>query len=102
MIATRYAETKVRVWCVKQSWTTKINLLLTLRLNHIVFIVTYIRSKKKVKDHIEYLIKADGTKTSSDAEVAEVLAEFFGSVYVREDAMNIPTTVDNFWNRSSL
>ena len=51
---------------------------------------SYIRSKKKVKDHIEYLMKADGTKTSSHAEASEVLAEFFGSVYVREDATNIP------------
>ena len=35
-------------------------------------------------------MKADGTKTSSRAEAAEVLAELFGSVYVREDTTNIP------------
>ena len=39
---------------------------------------SYIR---KVKDHIEYLIKFDRTKTSSHAEAAEVLAEFFSSLY---------------------
>jgi len=33
---------------------------------------SYIRSKKKVKDHIEYLMKADGTKTSSYAKAVEV------------------------------
>jgi len=68
----------------------KVNLLLTLRLNHACRFYSYIRSKKKVKDHIEYLMKADGMKTSSHAEAVEVLAEFFGNVYVREDSTNIP------------
>ena len=36
-------------------------------------------------------MKTDRTKTSSYAEAAEVLAEFFGSdMYVREDVTNIP------------
>ena len=35
-------------------------------------------------------MKADGTKTSSHAEAVEVLAEFFGSVYIKEDTTNIP------------
>ena len=67
------------------------------RLNYESQLIADIKTKprhfyrsKKVKDHIEYLMKADGTKTSSHAEAAEVLAEFFGSVYVREDTMNIP------------
>ena len=51
---------------------------------------SYIRSKKKVKDHIEYLMKTDGTKTSSYAEAAEVLADFFSGVYIKEDVTNIP------------
>ena len=51
---------------------------------------SYIRSKKKVKDHIECLIKSDGTKTSNHAESAEVLAQFFSSVYVKENVINVP------------
>ena len=35
-------------------------------------------------------MKTDGTKTSSRAEAAEVLAEFFSTVYIKEDATNMP------------
>ena len=51
---------------------------------------SYIRSKKKVKDHIEYLIRPDGTKTKNYAESAEVLAQFFSSVYTVESMTNVP------------
>ena len=34
-------------------------------------------------------MKADETKKSSHAEAADVLAEFFGSVYVKEDSTNM-------------
>ena len=35
-------------------------------------------------------MKTDGTKTSSYAEAAEVLANFFSGVYIKEDVTNIP------------
>ena len=60
---------------------------------------SYIRSKKKVKDHIEYLIKPDGTKTNNHAESVEVLAQFFSSVYVEEDTANVPDFPPRCLNR---
>ena len=35
-------------------------------------------------------MKSDGTETSSHAEAAEVLAEFFQYCDIKEDATNIP------------
>ena len=45
---------------------------------------SYIRSKKKVKDYIEYLIKPDGTKTNNHAESAEVLIQFLTVCILRK------------------
>ena len=38
---------------------------------------SYLRSQKKVKDHIDYRTKPDGTRTNSHAESVEALAQFF-------------------------
>ena len=53
---------------------------------------SYIWSKKKVKDHIEYLTKSDGTKTNILLLnlLHEVLARFFSSVYVKENSDSLP------------
>ena len=48
---------------------------------------------KKVEDHIKYLFKAGGTKTSSHAVTTEVLTEFFGSMCTLK---NMKPTCQNF------
>ena len=65
------------------------HIIANMRTNPCSF-YSYIRSKKKVKDHIEYLTKPDGTKTNIFAESAEVLAQFFSSVYVKENSDSMP------------
>ena len=64
MIITRSAETKLGCDALSN---TKVSLLLLLRPNHVVF-TAILEVRKNVKNHIKYLMKVDGTKTSSHAE----------------------------------
>ena len=48
------------------------------------------RSKTKVKAGISDLEKGDGSYAHTDSEKAEVLNEFFSSVFTREDLKDIP------------
>ena len=50
----------------------------------------YVRSKTKVKAGISDLEKGDGSYAHTDSEKAEVLNEFFSSVFTREDLKDIP------------
>ena len=49
-------------------------------------------------DPIASLINKEGTLTSSDKEKANVLNEFFASVFTKEDISNIP----NFSNKTDI
>ena len=44
-------------------------------------------------ESISNLVKADGTLTENDKEKAEVLNEFFGSVFTSEDVSNVPVFI---------
>ena len=48
------------------------------------------RSKTKVKTGISDLDKEDGTRTKNDEEKANVLNDFFASVFTREDLSHVP------------
>lgn len=50
----------------------------------------YVNLKRKNKININNLRKSDGTVTCSDTECANVLADFFATVFVDEDISNIP------------
>ena len=50
----------------------------------------YVRSKTKVKTGISDLEKDDGTFAHTDIDKAEVLNNFFSSVFTREDISDIP------------
>ena len=54
----------------------------------------YVRSKTKTKDGISDLIMEDGSLSKSDEEKANVLNQFFASVFTREDLNNVPTLED--------
>ena len=56
----------------------------------------YISSKSKPKEPISHLIKDDGTLTESDLEKANVLNNFFSSVFVHEDDQNVPVFNSDF------
>ena len=51
---------------------------------------SYVRSKTKVKTGISDLDKEDGTRTKNDEEKANVLNDFFASVFTREDLSHVP------------
>ena len=50
----------------------------------------YINNKLKTSENVSSLIKSDGTLTTNDLEKAEVLNDFFSSVFTTEDVSNIP------------
>ena len=56
----------------------------------------YVRSKTKVKSGISDLIKDDGEKTQTDEEKADVLNNFFASVFTQEDISHIPDPEPRF------
>ena len=65
---------------------------------------SYTKSRIKCKTGIADLIKEDGTKTKSDAEKAELLNDFFQSVFTEETPGQLPefegydfsSTIENF------
>ena len=50
----------------------------------------YVRSKTKIKTGISNLEKDDGTFAPTDVDKAEVLNNFFCSIFTREDVSDIP------------
>ena len=58
----------------------------------------YAKSKLKIKENISSLLKDDGTLTKGDLEKAEVLNNFFTSVFTKEDKDNIPIFKPNIEN----
>ena len=65
---------------------------------------SYTKSRIKCKTGIADLFKEDGTKTKSDAEKAELLNDFFQSVFTEETPGQLPefegydfsSTIENF------
>ena len=51
---------------------------------------TYVRSKQKKKDRVGPLKNSQGEVIREDEESAEILNEYFGSVFTRENLQNIP------------
>ena len=56
----------------------------------------YISSKSKPKEPVSQLTKEDGTLTDNDLEKANVLNNFFSSVFVHEDDHNVPVFRTDF------
>ena len=50
----------------------------------------YVNSKLKTRQPLSDLIKPDGKLRTTDEEKAEVLNNFFSSVFTKEDTQNIP------------
>ena len=59
----------------------------------------YVRSKVKSQSSISNLNKRDSTKTTSDQEKAEVLNEYFSSVFTHENQENMPSMEDKDFDR---
>ena len=51
---------------------------------------SYIKDRNKVRTGVSDLLKADGSKTSSDSEKAQVLNDFFQSVFTEEPDGDLP------------
>ena len=58
----------------------------------------YANSKLKTRSKIADLLKSDGTLTQTEEEKAQVLNDFFSSVFTEEDLSNIPTLEDRYSN----
>ena len=58
------------------------------------FFWSYVKSKCKTRDKVCDLMKADGTLTNSGKDKAEVLNDFFVSVFTKENLSFIPTLPD--------
>ena len=50
----------------------------------------YINSKVKTRPSITELLRSDGTTLSSDAEMANLLKDYFSSVFTDEDSTSLP------------
>jgi hypothetical protein len=56
----------------------------------------YANSKLKTRSKISKLLKSDGTYTETPEEQAQVLNDFFSSVFTKEDLVNIPSLDDRY------
>jgi len=52
----------------------------------------YAQSKLKIRTGIAYLVQENGSLTTTDKQKADVLSNFFSSVFTREDTNNMPDT----------
>ena len=50
----------------------------------------YVNSKLKSKENVSSLMKDDGSLTQDDSEKAEILNDFFSSVFTEEDKSDVP------------
>lgn len=55
---------------------------------------SYVNSKITTRESVCNLTKPDGSKTETDQEKAEVLQDFFSSVFTKEDLQDIPLPSD--------
>ena len=56
----------------------------------------YVNNGMKVRVHVGDLEREDGTVATTDTEKAEVLNQFFTSVFTIEDMENMPTMEERF------
>jgi hypothetical protein len=50
----------------------------------------YMRGMQTIKENVTSILKEDGKLTESDQETAEILADYFEEVFIKEDTENIP------------
>ena len=62
----------------------------------------YLRNKRKLKTCVPYLDKGDGTRTHSASESANVLADAFSSVFIKEPLGPLPKLQEKIENNSIL
>lgn len=55
----------------------------------------YVNRRTKVKESVDDLKKLDGSKTASNVEKAQVLNDFFASVFTRENLHDLPVYMDS-------
>ena len=55
----------------------------------------YVQSRTKIKQSIRSIERTDGTITSDDSEIAEILNNIFSSVFTDENLSNIRTITEN-------
>ena len=92
-----YYRNLVNVEVKKHKMLKEINIAKNVKSNPKQF-YKYIKTKIKPKDGISNLIKEDNSYTSNDQEKADVLNNFFSSVFVEEGDEPIPDFKSNFKN----
>jgi hypothetical protein len=51
-----------------------------------------------INENVTSILKEDGKLTESDQETAEILANYFEEVFMKEDTENIPKVVEQYLN----
>ena len=91
-----YARVRNQVnWLTKKNEKQKEINLAKQAKNNLKPFFTYVSRKTKVKEGVANLEKPDGNLTETDSEKAEVLNNFFTSVFTIETDTNIPTFSNN-------
>ena len=84
------ARNKVSLELRKAKYSYEKDLALKIKDNNKLF-WSYVRSKTKTKMSVSKLDKGNGELTNTDQETADVLNNYFASVFETEDDQNIPT-----------
>ena len=85
------ARNKVSLELRKAKYSYEKDLASKIKDNNKLF-WSYVRSKTKTKMSVSKLDKGNGELTNTDQETADVLNNYFASVFETEDDQNIPTT----------
>ena len=88
-IAYTRARNKAQRDCREAKKRLEINIATKAKCNPKAF-WSYVKAKTSLRTGVSDLMKDDGTKTISDQEKAEVLNNFFQSVFTREDDSPLP------------
>lgn len=91
------ARNQVKWVCRKAEWDYEKKLAKEVKRNPKAFF-KYAKTKLRTRTGIQDLVTEDGTTHTTDKQKANVLNEFFSSVFTQEDPGPLPEFVDRAYN----